>query len=165
MCKDTDTRYSEKFMEWVIDRLVPFHVLLKSDACIHSEDPYFPVDEGTCFCPFHDNSNTKAAKLYSGNGTGQTLYCFAEQRMFRPHHLLSKGIVEIRLEKLFENIWGQIDPTVQAKLVAESGENSNAIPTLKDYSTLYEKYRNGEITLESVAFGMLDSGSFEDKKP
>ena len=85
--------------------------------------------------------------------------------MFRPHHLLSKGIVEIRLEKLFENIWGQIDPAVQAKLVAESGENSNAIPPLKDYSTLYEKYRNGEITLESVAFGMLDSGSFEDKKP
>lgn len=156
------SEYSNYFMEWVIDRVMPFYVLLNSGACIHDTSRYFPKDEGTCFCPFHDNENTKAAKLYSSNA-GQTIYCFAEQRLYKPHHLISKGIVEVKMEKVFDGIWRQLDDATKSSMIASSNVWSNSIPPLKDYSRLYESYRNGEMSLGAVCMGMLETSAFTYK--
>lgn len=156
------SEYSTEFMEWVIDRVMPFHILLHSGACIHSDYRYFPKDEGTCFCPFHDNENTKAAKLYSSQD-GQTIYCFAEQRLYKPHHLISKGIVEVQMEKVFNGIWKQFNENTRASLISSSNVWSNSIPPLKDYSRLYESYRNGEMSLGAVCMGMLETSAFPYK--
>ena len=147
---------SSEFKEWFIDRVVPFHMLLCSDACIHEHNRQFPTDTGTCFCPFHDNYNTKSAKLYSDAG-GQRIYCFAENRMYRPHDLITRGIVEIDIDKFFDRLWAQIDEATKAVLVAQSALNVGGIPDLKDYSSLYDAYRRGELPLSAVALGMLES--------
>lgn len=62
--------------------------------CSFSEE-YFNIfhkqlPQGKCFCPFHDNTHTPAAKLYRDPSGYEVLHCFAEQRNYGTYALLRK---------------------------------------------------------------------------
>lgn len=64
----------------------------------------FPSTTMTCYCPFHENTNTKAAKLFVEDHN-EHVFCFAENKQFRPHHLLTYGIVPFSVNHVFSSIW------------------------------------------------------------
>lgn len=49
---------------------------------------------GKCFCPFHDNKNTPAAKIY-----GNVLHCFVCGKNYGPYEFLQKFYPE-KLEEM-----------------------------------------------------------------
>ena len=117
--------YSLGFKCRVINEVIPFYVLMRSEYCTLDNDlSYaFPKRSFSCFCPFHDNFNTKAAKLYDGDG-GQRIYCFSEARVYRPCDLLFRGIVEISVNALFSSLWSKLDNDVKASLVSLYSDNA-----------------------------------------
>lgn len=156
----TGTVISRQFMRFVIDRVMTFESLLKSNYSLISR--FSITSSGTCFCPFHDNVNTRSAKLYKDN-EGERIYCFAESKMFRPHDLLERGIVEIQLENLFASIWRALDNDAKQRLETLYGKGISTYNP-KDFSSLHTEYRNGTITLNDVVYGMLDWDNFPYKK-
>lgn len=157
---NTGTVISRQFMRFVIDRVMTFDSLLKSNYSLISR--FSITSSGTCFCPFHDNVNTRSAKLYKDE-EGERIYCFAESKMFRPHDLLERGIVEIQLENLFASIWRALDNDAKQRLETLYGKGISTYNP-KDFSSLHTAYRNGSITLNDVVYGMLDWENFPDKK-
>jgi len=47
---------------------------------------------GKCFCPFHHNVNTPAAKVYTSeqSGNGGRLYCYSERKSYTPYDVIKK---------------------------------------------------------------------------
>lgn len=64
-----------------------------------------------CFCPFHDNTNTPAAAIYEDDGE-QSLYCFAEQKLYKSSDALEK-LLNQNIYKLGESIWLSMSPEEQ----------------------------------------------------
>lgn len=58
----------------------------------------------SCFCPFHENTNSPAAKFFLEEHN-EHIYCFAEGKLYRPHHLLTSGIVPFSTSHVFSAIW------------------------------------------------------------
>lgn len=58
-----------------------------------------PVN-GVVFCPFHDNTETPSAKLYTDSNT---LFCFAETAHYTPYDFLKK-ILKQSDDTIFENV-------------------------------------------------------------
>lgn len=67
----------------------------------------FPENSAPCFCPFHENTNTKAAKFYKEEHN-EHIFCFAEAKQYKPHHLLTKGIVPFTVQHVFSAIWSNL---------------------------------------------------------
>jgi len=69
---------------------------------------------GTCFCPFHDNDKTPAAKFYPDSNT---LWCFSEQKLFTVYDLLEevgKDPIEI-----FNKLWASYDDKQKDNIKAQ----------------------------------------------
>lgn len=96
-----DTQLNTKLELAVIDYYCTFEYLL-SYAGID-----FPHESATCFCPFHDNTVTKAAKFYKEEHN-EHIFCFAEGIQYKPHHLLTKGIVNFTVNHVFSAIWNNL---------------------------------------------------------
>ena len=45
---------------------------------------------GNVYCPFHDNTDTPAAKIYESS-RGDSLYCFAEREAIGHHTYLKRS--------------------------------------------------------------------------
>lgn len=47
---------------------------------------------GKCFCPFHHNVNTPAAKVYTSEqaGNGGRLYCYTERRSYTVYEVIRR---------------------------------------------------------------------------
>lgn len=94
----TDEIVSTKLELNVIDYFCTFEYLLNYIGV------EFPSESATCYCPFHDNSHTKAAKFFKEDHN-EHIFCFAESKQYRPHHLLTMNIVPFSVSHVFSAIW------------------------------------------------------------
>ena len=119
----------------VINYYCTFEYLLSYEGII------FPTHSGKCYCPFHENTDTPAAKLFTDEHN-HCLYCFAEAKQYRPHHLLTKGIVNFTVQHVFSAIWSMLSE--QEKL-----QFSEFIPH-KEYKNRfaqhYKDYKEGSLS-------------------
>lgn len=103
---------NDKFKKLVINRLMPFPVALKQTD--RYSDKQAPSYIGKCFCPFHENYDTPAAKI-SKTDRGDMLYCFSERKSYRPADLFTRYYKEqtgvskdLTVDTIFRKIWAQI---------------------------------------------------------
>lgn len=155
-----------EFQLKIIDFYTTFEYLLQYRSNEYSElIPSHYTSNSTVYCPFHENKETKAAKLYPKDKESgiEKLYCFAENRLYLPHSLLSppKGIVDKSVIYQFKSIipydpmwvfsaiwnhlpdkdktyWKQINPDLAI------GEK------ISQYKGLYNKYKSGKLDLFSL---------------
>lgn len=96
----------------------------------------FPDRTMPCFCPFHENTHTKAAKLYAEEHN-EHVFCFTENKQFKPHHLLTTGIVPFTTSHVFSAIWSNLSDS-------EKGIFSDDLRGYEvgvDYSQYYDSYK------------------------
>lgn len=149
--------FSKEFVQHVIDRFIPFEDLLQSKYSIVPSG--LGVNgSGSCFCPFHDNTDTRAAKLYQDDD-GERIFCFAENRMYRPHDLLTCGLVEIDPKALFSLIWKSLNVTDRDDIISKAGTQAKNFER-HDFSVLHDGYMKGELCLKDVVYAMLDYDKF-----
>ena len=107
------SRPSGSFARFLINRVIDFENIC-SEFEIRLD---LRSNSGLCFCPFHDNHNTPAAKLYKDE-TGDTLYCFSENKLYRPYDLIDNAIINIDSDILYEAIWNKLNEEIKNKLTS-----------------------------------------------
>lgn len=153
---DTQETFSNEFMQQVIDRLISFEDLLQSKYSLQSG--LSVSGSGSCFCPFHENTDTRAAKLYKDDD-GERIFCFAENKMYRPHDLIARGLVEIDQTALFTLIWKSLNVADRDDIISKSGIQAKHFEQ-HDFSVLHDGYRKGELSLKDIVFAMLEYEKF-----
>lgn len=101
-----------RFMEFVINYIVPFPVMLGYAGL--DKDSYDYI--GKVYCPFHRNEDTPAAKMYK-NPRGDTIYCFSEQRVYRPVDVVKNKMIKKSIESVFRGLWKQIDDFKRERII------------------------------------------------
>lgn len=132
------------FKKYVIDLMVPFPTILAAAGV--------EVDYGSVYCPFHDNTDTPAARLYSNEDKGDTLYCWAEQRVYRPSDVLTKKLLPASLDTIFERVWKRL-PAVSRVTLMDSYERPATDISDVEVNSLLEKlagFRAGEYSLQKL---------------
>lgn len=114
----------------VIDYFCTFEFLLQYAGI------EFPNRTTSCFCPFHTNSHTKAAKLFVEDHN-EHLFCFAENKLYKPHHLLTRNIVDFSVNHVFSAIWEKLSD--DEKNIFSSDLKYHKISS--DYSKYYSDYK------------------------
>lgn len=146
-----DGTFEEDFMCFVIDRIVPFPVILEK-AGLEDYDYY-----GNVYCPFHDNTDTPAAKIYK-NDEGDRLYCYANRRQFKPSDVIKRNLLKANLAKSFQNIWKQIPPSKQEALQNRYGEPRKYLSEeFEEKLELLEPFRRGEFDIEEYKRKVLEA--------
>lgn len=151
----------------VIDYYCTFEYLLSYRSSEYSDlNPSSYTPNTTVYCPFHQNIETKAAKLYGKdqNSDSEKLYCFAENKLYFPHSLLSppksgeshissqfKSIIPYDPYWVFSAIWNHLPEQDKQYWKSENPELS-INGSSHQYYRLYSSYRKGEIDL----FSLLD---------
>lgn len=144
--------FEKEFMYYVIDRVIDFPLILKKAG-------YEDYDYGTVYCPFHNNTDSPAGKLYQDD-EGDRLYCFANKRMFRPSDVLKRDMIKIRLQKVFYRIWKKLSGEKKSRLREEYGQPQEDFLSdeFKEVVEKMEKFKNNKINfdkyLELVMEGM-----------
>lgn len=119
----------------VIDYYCTFSYLLKYAGID------FPDYSTACFCPFHENTNSKAAKLFVEDHN-EHIYCFAECKQFKPHHLLTMGIVNFTVNHVFSAIWQNLSD--EEKNIFSSDLKFHSVQ--QDFSKYYNDYKKCKIS-------------------
>lgn len=101
----------------------------------------FPRESSTCFCPFHDNTNTKAAKFYKEDHN-EHLFCFAENKQYKPHHLLTMGIVPFTVNHVFSAIWSNLSD--DEKSIFSGDLKFHQVG--KDFSQYFNQYKKCKLS-------------------
>jgi len=96
----------------------------------------FPKNTSTCYCPFHDNTHTKAAKFYKEEHN-EHVFCFAEGKQYKPHHLLTKEIVPFSINHVFSAIWSQLSEEEKGIF----SEDLKEYKVGRDFSQYYNSYK------------------------
>lgn len=121
-----------------MDLLIPFPVIL---ARAGFEDYNY---DSKVYCPFHENYDTPSAKLYH-DSRGDTLFCFSEQRRYKPSDVLVKGLLEQSLYSIFYNIWKQLSTDKREKVLSLYGSPVDYIPdSWKENEENLARFRVGE---------------------
>lgn len=105
----------------------------------------FPHDSAPCFCPFHENTKTRAAKFYKEEHN-EHIYCFAEAKQYKPHHLLTLGIVPFSISHVFSAIW--INLSNEEKDLFSVDLHTNIISV--DFSKYYNEYRKCKLSYNDL---------------
>ena len=118
----------------VIDYFCTFEYLLSYNNTIwHSRTC-------SCYCPFHDNSVSPAAKFFKEEHN-EHLFCFAENKQYRPHHLLTNHIVPFTVQHVFSAIWSNLSDS-EKSIFSDYTRNY----TLEnDFSSYYKDYKKGKL--------------------
>ena len=114
----------------VIDYFCTFEWLL---SYVGIEFPHFT---STCFCPFHENVNTKAAKFYKEEHN-EHIFCFAEGKQYKPHHLLTREIVPFSVNHVFSAIWSNLSDNEKSIF----SDDLRDYQIGKDFSQYYNSYK------------------------
>lgn len=146
-----EATFDTQFMEYVVNRLLPFPVLLKQvNGGRYSYDR-------KCFCCFHNNFDTPAAKIYH-NEDGDYMFCFSEQRQYRPSDVFSKKLLNRRLDQVFYKLWEQLSSDVQRMLMEEQGVEVDRVPQKwKDNKEKLELFKKGLTTIDQHIILMANS--------
>lgn len=99
----------------IINKTVPFEKIAEQAGID------LPNREGSCYCPFHPNEDTPAAKLFK-DPDGDRIYCFAEQRMYHPSDIIRRGLLKRDPVTIAARIWVQL-PEHTKESILSSTEN------------------------------------------
>lgn len=131
----------KKILKFIINRYIDMLKLL--DYLGLDVDP-----NGQMFCPFHDNSRTKAAHLYANDEQGPCIFCYAEHRLFTNVDLYKLYLPEVDLEVLAQAIYDRLSPEEQAYVMT----NANAERVLPElpYIEALRKFKKREIPFSKL---------------
>ena len=141
--------FSQKLKNRVIDNYCTFSYLLKySDYSNYkSLDGY----SGTIFCPFHDNLETPAARIYPKREEQECeqIFCFSENKLYRPHDCCRdySRLIKYDTNTVFSVIWQHLSDSEKEIF---TNENTMVRTALEDYENVFKSYRRGEIDLFHV---------------
>jgi hypothetical protein len=141
MDKDKEA-YSTKLELNVIDYFMTFEYLLSYVGID------FPKESTTCFCPFHENTRTKAAKFFAEEHN-EHIFCFAENKLYKPHHLLTKGIVDFSVNHVFSAIWANLSDD-EKKIFSEDLRYHKVGVDFSQYYANYKKCKLSYFELLSI---------------
>jgi hypothetical protein len=96
----------------------------------------WPMITHPCYCPFHDNTNSPAAKFYKEEHN-EHIFCFAENKLYKPHHLLTLGIVPFTVSHVFSAIWQNLSN--EEKNIFSEDLRTHEIGV--DFSQYYNDYK------------------------
>lgn len=130
-----DPIITNKLEHNVIDYFCTFEYLL---SYIGEE---FPSESSTCFCPFHENTNTKAAKFFKEDHN-EHIFCFAENKQYKPHHLLTTGIVPFTVNHVFSAIWQNLSDNERSIFSSDLHYTSLDV----DFTQYYNNYKKGKLS-------------------
>lgn len=128
--ENTKENFSTSLELKVIDYFCTFEYLLSYVGID------FPKESSTCFCPFHENTRTKAAKFFKEDHN-EHIYCFAEAKQYKPHHLLTTGIAPFSVNHVFSAIWTRLSDDEKSIFSNELTYNH----IVKDFSKYYTDYK------------------------
>lgn len=140
----------DKLERAVIDTYLDFRTLLEY---VGLSD--FPCGENTpVFCPFHENTDTRAAHLYvepmdadfGSCVSRERIYCFAETKMFYPHDVIERLDFPHTRNQVFSAVWNLL--TEEQRLLFD-----NYVPVKslrRDFTTVYTNYRDCKISFEEL---------------
>ena len=128
------------FKEFVINLYTDLPKLLKDlDINVHVN--------GQLFCPFHDNYNTEAAKLYK-DSNGYCIYCFYEHRIYRSFDVV-RDIMKQNVYNVFDSIWNSLTDKMKQDMLDRYGEvdtGTITVPCLKEL----DYFRQGKINYDKL---------------
>lgn len=111
-----------------------------------------------CFCPFHDNTNTPAAVIYNNDGK-ETLWCFSEQKLYKPEDII-KLLINEDPYKVGEHLWNKLTETEQEVFLKEnqpidlakefSVETTETDQTKNLLKEVYKAYQYGKISYQEL---------------
>lgn len=139
--KNKDLDFDKDFKYYVIDRVISFPMILEKAGY---ENYHYT---GNVYCPFHDNTDTPAAKMYKDDD-GDKLYCYGEcRRLYRPSDVMKQGLLKVRLSKVFYKIWIKLNENVKSQLIEEYGmpKESFLSEEFEEVIGEMEKFKTGEI--------------------
>lgn len=130
-----------KFVNYVVDRFIPFKLIYKMVDMDYK-------DMGNNMCIFHDNTNTPSAKVYH-NDNGDSLYCYSEQRSYKPSSAFRKGIINHRIESIAYNILKQFSDEQIKSLIDDYGQGLETFEMFSDDElTLLGKFKAKEMNVD-----------------
>jgi len=96
---------------------------------------YYAIGQ-TCFCPFHDNQDTKAGAIYENDETGEeTLWCFSEKVLYTSSHavelLLKQDIYAVAAK-----LWARMTDQEQAGWLSRHSHEDYAAAFSSEDSTV-----------------------------
>ena len=147
----------------VINRYLTFYLILnhyepENSYNIHKIDKDHSLQ---IYCPFHDNTNTKAATLYKDKDGVECIWCYAETKRFSPYDLLKKYVDTKEIYKIFKNIWNLLKEQDriyflnQEEFFVEKFDQNTI-----DFFNTIEKFKRKEKNYTDVLSIMLD---FEER--
>ncbi len=138
-----------KLIRHVINTVVPFKTILGSIGI------FISGAEESIYCPFHDNTETRAAKLFKDK-EGDKIWCFAERRMYRPYDVFKEGLTDKDPEVVYRRIWSKLDNQTKERIISEMGKGFNIKPKNWDLlEGILTKYKRGEASYSDVLKGIL----------
>lgn len=138
-----------KFVRYVIDRCTKVHQYYEM-----LEEPW--SYDHNVYCVFHDNHDTPSARLYQNADGTTTMWCFSEQKMYRPSDFIVKELVNFRLESIFYKIWKQLDRASQERLMTDYGDSLDFIPQkFKDALPKLEEFKTQKISLSEFRKNLI----------
>jgi len=130
-------------MIYVINRTLSVSKLL-SKCTEHKYSVY-----GNCFCPFHDNEDTPAAKIYAGP-KGESLFCFSEGKTYRAHDVI-RTFYGTPTVKIFNKVWGKLNDKSKNTLKAEFGMGyQDEDPVWDNVVKISEDFKKGKLTYKEL---------------
>ena len=129
----------QRFKKYVINRIVTLPSILKY-AGLNNYHYNSKV-----YCPFHANNNTPSAKIYHDEA-GNRLWCFAEQKMYKPADVIEHGILNTTIDKVFTRLWYKLSPEYKKTLEESYGKLDYDLDWVKDPQL--NLYKKGKCTLK-----------------
>ncbi len=110
----------DKFKCFVVDKKVSMIKILKKAGVYSSL-------QGNLYCPFHDDSNHKSAKVYRNEDGTESLFCFAERKIYRPSDAI-KLLLNLDIDKTYTQVWSKIGDIEKRQLKDNFEKPMNYVP-------------------------------------
>lgn len=128
----------------IIDSVIPFSTIAQYAGV------NLPNREGSCFCPFHPNEDTPAAKLFK-DPDGDRIYCFAEQRMYHPSDIIKRGLLKRDPITIASRVWVKIPDTMKDSILIRLRNPPDMKPeNWAEIEPQLRQFREGEITYQEA---------------
>lgn len=138
-----------KFVKHVINMCIPIHKMYEMCDMNWSY-------EHNVYCAFHDNNETPSARMYQNSDGSTTLWCFSEQRMYRPSDFITKELINTRIESIFYRVWKQLSDDRKESLLNSYNVDIDFISdNWKSRVPKMELFKSGKITLSELRLEIL----------